>query len=137
MRHVSRDSTFTEFSAELEPAAEADPREWLLVEIRDCFGGYTRRGVPRDGVPPGLVNPATGPIYVRDVQPGDVIRITIADISPGPQGFMGNADDLRFIPVADGFAPLSGWTSPHSRNSAWSAISTRRCAYLRTLCTLQ
>lgn len=103
MQRVSRDHTFIAFHAGLEPVCEVDVGEWILVETWDCFGGRTLAGEPRESMPPGTGNPATGPIYLRDAKAGDVVRITIADVTPGPRGFVGD----RFIDVADGWAHFS------------------------------
>lgn len=107
MQRVSRDHTFTAFSADLTPVCEVDQGEWLLVETWDCFGGEMLAGKNRDEVTPGLANPATGPVYLRDAQPDDVIRFTIASVMPGPRGFVSSAGQYRFIDVVDGFAVFS------------------------------
>ena len=103
MQRVSRDHTFTAFHAGLEPVCAVDAGEWVLVETWDCFGGRTLAGEPRKSIPPGTGNPATGPIYLREATAGDVISVTIADVTPGPRGFVGD----RFIDVADGWAYFS------------------------------
>jgi amidase len=107
MQHLTRDATFTEFSPNCPPVCEVDPGEWLLVETWDCFGGETLAGKPREDVTPGLANPATGPISVRGLRPGQVLRCTIADISVAPRGFVGTRDSTRFIDIVDGFAIFS------------------------------
>jgi amidase len=103
MQRLSRASTFTEFSADRAPICEVEAGEWLLVETWDCFGGETLAGKSRGEVTPGLANPATGPIGLRDLQPGQVIRCTIADITVAPRGFVGT----RFVDIVDGFAVFS------------------------------
>jgi len=107
MRRVSRDATFTEFRADLEPVCEVDPGEWLLVETWDCFGGETLAGKSREEVAPGLGNPATGPLYLRGLAPGDTLRCRIAEIEPGPRGFVGTRNSTKFVEVIDGFALFS------------------------------
>ncbi|MBM3497101.1 MAG: hypothetical protein FJX74_00370 [Armatimonadetes bacterium] len=103
MQRVSRAQTFPEFSSRLAPVCEVEPGEWLLVETWDCFGGETLAGKARDQVTPGLANPATGPIGLRGLEPGQVICCTIADIAVASRGFVGS----RFVDVVDGFAVFS------------------------------
>jgi amidase len=104
MLRVTRDCTFTEFSSSLAPVCEIDPGEWLLVETWDCFGGETLAGKPREGVTPGLANPATGPIGLRGLAPGQALCCTIADITVASRGFVGDREGTRFIDIVDGFA---------------------------------
>ena len=107
MQRVTRDVTFTEFSPDRPPVHEVEPGEWVLVETWDCFGGETLAGKPREDVTPGLANPATGPISVRGLAPGQVLRCTVAGISVAPRGFVGTRESTRFIDIVDGFAVFS------------------------------
>jgi len=107
MQRVARDTTFTEFSPDRSSVCEVDPGEWVLVETWDCFGGETLAGKRREDVTPGLANPATGPIGLRGLAPGQVLCCTIADISVAPRGFVGTRESTRFIDIVDGFAVFS------------------------------
>lgn len=104
MQRISREQYFTAFSPDLAPVGEVDQGEWMLVETWDCFGGEMLAGKTREQVTPGLANPATGPICARGVEPGDVIRFTIASVMPGPRGFVSAEGQYRFIDIVDGFA---------------------------------
>jgi amidase len=104
MQRISREQYFTAFTADLAPVCEVDQAEWVLVETWDCFGGEMLAGKTREEVTPGLANPATGPICVRGVEPGDVIRFTLASVMPGPRGFVSAEGQYRFIDIVDGFA---------------------------------
>lgn len=43
---------------------------------------------PRDGDPgAGTVHPLTGPVYIEGAEPGDVLKVRILDIAPGPWAF--------------------------------------------------
>jgi len=107
MRRVTRDQTFTEFSPNADPVCEVEPGEWLLVETWDCFGGETLAGKSPKEVTPGLANPATGPISVRGLAPGDVLRCTIDAVTPGPRGFVGYRKSFRYVDIVDGHALFS------------------------------
>ncbi|HSH74217.1 MAG TPA: acetamidase/formamidase family protein, partial [Longimicrobiales bacterium] len=52
---------------DLDPSAPADPRE-----------GDAGRGT---------VHPLTGPVHIEGAEPGDVLRIRILDIAPGPWAY--------------------------------------------------
>ena len=152
MRRVPRESTFTEFRADHPPICEVEPGEWLLVETWDCFGGETLAGKSREEVTPGLANPATGPIYLRSLEPGQVLRCTIADISVAPRGFVrerfidivegsavfGDALRLPLTPMVGviGVAPAEGsagttWPGPHGGNLDTTDVKPGARVYLR------
>lgn len=107
MQRVSREHHFTAFAPDLAPVCEVEQGAWVLVETWDCFGGEMLAGKTREEVTPGLANPATGPIYVRGVEPGDVVRFTIASVMPGPRGFVSAEGQYKFIDVVDGFGAFS------------------------------
>jgi amidase len=107
MQRISREHHFTAFAPDLAPVCEVDPGDWLLVETWDCFGGELLAGKTREEVTPGLANPATGPLFLRGVEPGDVIRFTIASVIPAPRGFVSAEGQYKFIDIVDGFALFS------------------------------
>jgi len=108
MQRVSRDQFITTFSRDHPPVLEVDPGAELLVETHDCYGGYSR-----DERPPGLGNPATGPIAIRGARPGQVLEVDILDIVPGPRGFVGAEGVTKYIELVDGRARFSeGLTLP-------------------------
>jgi amidase len=66
------------------------------------------------------INPVTGPVFVEGAEPGDVLAVTVHDVTPGPQGWsislpgvgalaraMGPEMFVRRIPVAGGRAQLA------------------------------
>jgi len=90
------------FSATLPPALVVESGDRIHVETFSGFGVY--RKAPDEFVPPAFreicetlpsdrkVGPGshllTGPIYVNNAQPGDVLEVRLESISPGvPMGF--------------------------------------------------
>lgn len=88
-KKLTRDTVFYDFSADLEPALEIEPSEKVQMEAHDCFCG--RMQTKADTVETldwERVNPATGPVYTRGAQPGDVLAVDIEDVQMADQRAM-------------------------------------------------
>lgn len=70
-------------------AAECNPGDTVIFETMDCSDGAVSRQGVRDYSQEYLHNPATGPLFVRGVHPGDVLKVHIIDIRMADWGFMG------------------------------------------------
>ena len=85
---------------DIPPALEVDPGEEVYLQTRDALDGQitpqsTLEDIPNiDG---GVVHPMTGPVYVKDAKPGDLLEIDIIDIVPGPFGFTGILPHFGFL----------------------------------------
>ena len=103
MRRLSREKYIYEIRADDAPAYEIDLGETVIVEVWDAFAGrYTiRKGEEDDET---RANPATGPIYVHGLEPGDVIAIEIVDIKPIGPGILSSASGWRFLHIGNGVA---------------------------------
>ena len=78
------------------PVATIKPGDIVTVETVDALDGnvVSLAGEIVDGslsrkMGPDQINPATGPIYIEGVSPGDGVAIHIHDIRPCGVGFMG------------------------------------------------
>ncbi len=61
----------------------------LTIETYDCFQNQIQRPETEvEAIDWDKINPATGPIYVEDALPGDVLKVTIENIDIGDQGVM-------------------------------------------------
>ncbi len=89
MTTISRDNLFFAFSASISPAARVNQGDLVTLETHDCFEGQLQT---KDDLITNLnwdhVNPATGPVYIEGVQPGDVLRIELVEVEVGPQSSM-------------------------------------------------
>ncbi|MTI81818.1 MAG: acetamidase [Firmicutes bacterium] len=100
-----------------EPTAKTDLPARLSFETKDCFGGQVK--CEKDTLETldfNHVNPATGPVYLNGVKPGDVIAVHIRDIkikSPGVMvaapgagvlGEMVSQSQTLIVPVENGVA---------------------------------
>ena len=88
VRRLSADKNFLLYHAELAPAYTVQPEEIVLVECRHGLPGLvTRDGQFREPGPGNPINPATGPIFVEGIQPGDGLAIDFLEIRPGDWGY--------------------------------------------------
>lgn len=94
--------------------------ETVAFETYDCF---TNQFLPEEATFENVVrkpgNPATGPLFIEGAMPGDMLKIDILDLVPGPVGVVmlgpGSGSEKEFfsqktlkrIPVIDGFAHYS------------------------------
>ncbi len=88
-KKLTRDKVFYAFSADLEPVLEIEPGERMQMETHDCFCGQIQTEADTvENLDWGRINPATGPVYVRGAQPGDVLAVEIEDVQVADQGTM-------------------------------------------------
>ena len=87
---LTRDQYHLFFDPAEPPKIEIEPGDRVLVETEDAHLGTIR---DNDTVYASLAevfevlggaNPVTGPIYINGVEPGDLIAMTIEDMTPGP-----------------------------------------------------
>jgi len=101
----SCDHVIWTFEAGVEPAYSVEPGETFVVETMDALGGLVRRGMTEK---PKIerANPATGPIAVRGLQPGQVLAIDILQIDLPPDGFLTFGGRPRFYDQVGGLIPF-------------------------------
>ena len=106
MRKLSREKHIYELSAGCPPAYEVDLGETVIVEVWDAFTGrYTVRKDEEDDET--RANAATGPIYIRGLEPGDIAAIEIINVKPVGQGILRSASGWRLIDIDDESAAYS------------------------------
>jgi len=78
---VTRDRAFFGFSPDVEPVLHAMQGEELLLSTHDCFSGQLKTTADTLATLDwSITNPATGPIYVEGVKPGDLLRIDLHEV---------------------------------------------------------
>jgi len=83
MKQIPAEPLIYEFSRHLEPRAEIEAGETILVEAEDALSGQIRTNDDRrDKSQMPYSNPVAGPIFVKGARPGDAIAVTIHDIQP-------------------------------------------------------
>ncbi|MGN1339230.1 MAG: acetamidase/formamidase family protein [Oscillospiraceae bacterium] len=115
MTIISSEKTVYTMSPDNLPAAHAESGDIVRFETLDCFGGQiTNEDQHLGGINWDRINPATGPLYIEQAEPGDTLRVEIQKIelddhatvveAPG-EGITGaNLPDeaTRILPVKDG-----------------------------------
>jgi amidase len=85
---IGRDKVVWSFGPEMEPVLEVEPGAVVTLETNDCFTGQIRTEADLvTEIDFGRVNSATGPISVRDAEPGDSLVVELLEVKPGPRGF--------------------------------------------------
>jgi amidase len=105
VRRLSKDTNFTLYHATLVPTYRVKLGEVVLVECQHGLPGLvTRDGKFQEPKEGDTVNPATGPILIEGIEPGDALAIDLLDIQTGGWGYCGG----RILELRDGFAILDG-----------------------------
>lgn len=77
------------FDAKNECVAEVKDGETLIFRTHDCFDDQlSKEGSTIGSLNWDCINPATGPVYVKNALPGDVLKVEILEIKLGKQGVM-------------------------------------------------
>ena len=120
MKTITRNYITHTLSKDNPPRERIKAGETVAFETYDCF---TNQFLPEEATFENVVrkpgNPATGPLYIEGAMPGDMLKIDILDIIPGPVGVVmlgpGSGSEKEFfekkvlkrIPVTDGYAHYS------------------------------
>lgn len=114
---IPKEQVVLQMSPHNEPVARIHSGNRVVFETCDCFSNTIQREDQLfSSVGWDLINPATGPLYVEDAEPGDILRVEIVDIQIADQGVMTVAPNLgvlgeffteektKVIPIRDGKA---------------------------------
>lgn len=117
VHHVDATHVVYSYDKDSSPAVRVRPGDVVILECDDSNHGVIR--TPEDGpskVDFDRINPATGPIYVEEAEPGDVLGVRIFHIEvgelgsalqfPGEYGFLKHemGPFTKVAPVRDGIA---------------------------------
>ncbi|WP_166000500.1 acetamidase/formamidase family protein [Bacillus sp. Cs-700] len=122
---VMNDSVIYDFNKTHKPVKIVPSGTSVQIVTYDCFENQLQTEEDEImGIDWNRVNPATGPIYVKDAQPGDVLKVTIEKLEIGDQGVMVVGPDLgvmghrlkemksKIIPIQDGAARFNDLSIP-------------------------
>lgn len=89
MLTISKDYVVDILKGGQEPAAYCESGDTAAFETKDCYddNDITEEN-PYGTIGDGLENPATGPLYVRGAEPGDVLKVEIQEIRLRAYGIM-------------------------------------------------
>lgn len=86
---ITKGHLFYSFSKNNQPIHHAKSGDIITIETVDAFGGQiTSEDDKLDALDWSRVNPATGPIYVEDAMPGDLLKVEIHSIDLDTIGVM-------------------------------------------------
>ena len=78
---VSKVNYIYKMDRENDPALEVSINDKLEFETLDCFQDQIRvDNYPLEKLDFSAVNPATGPVYIKEAKVGDILAITIEKI---------------------------------------------------------
>lgn len=114
---VTTDRIIFKFTRNNEPALKVSSGSTVTIHTLDCFSNQLRK--PEDKMAAldwDRINPATGPVYVKEAEPGDILKVTINRIGLDEKGTVVSGEELgilggilkdvhtKIIPVRDGKA---------------------------------
>ena len=70
------------------PAARCHSGDTVVFETRDCYDDRLHGDGSVTEPEKALENPATGPLYIEEARPGDVLKVRIDHITINPTGLM-------------------------------------------------
>ena len=88
-KKLTRENVFYAFAPELKPALRVAQGEEFILETHDCFSGQLKSEKDLlDVLDWDRVNPATGPVFIENVEPGDVLRVDLLKLKVVGQATM-------------------------------------------------
>ena len=90
LHHLGAEHTSVVWDNAIEPALEVASSAIVELECADASGGQLNaRSTAEDvgAMDLGHVNPVTGPVYVKDARPGDVLAVEILELAPKQWGW--------------------------------------------------
>lgn len=99
MKKLTRDQVIFAMDKNNPPVLIVDPGEQIIIETEDCFGNQITRDdiVLDEDFDYSRINPATGPIFINNCEPGDILEVAIEKIEVAKQGV---------VEVFPGWGPL-------------------------------
>lgn len=87
---LGRDAVHFQWDRTLPPAVRVRDGEIVRLETQEVSGGQIQYGAPAEVVTQldrGRTYPLTGPVYVEDARPGDVLAIEMLELTTGDWGW--------------------------------------------------
>ncbi len=114
MKKISKNNIIYSFKPDMNPVITVNPGETVRVETWDCFKGQIQSETTLcSEIDFDQINPATGPIFVNNAEPGDTLKVEIMSIDMADHGFtvivpdegllghMVKAPVTKLIPIRD------------------------------------
>lgn len=88
MLKISKAFVTDNHSPKNPPAASCHSGDTVQFETRDCYDDRLHGDGTVDCPEQALENPATGPLFIEEAEPGDVLKVKIERIDLNPTGLM-------------------------------------------------
>lgn len=92
-----KDKYITEFNKDNKEVARCKDGDIVKFYTKDCFNDLVRCEADREKMNSLPGNPATGPLYVEDLKPGDVLKVSILDIKVDDFGICSTMKDCGVL----------------------------------------
>src|SRR5699024_5925032 len=76
-----------------------NPGDKIAITTKDCFSNLVDEQNTLATLDWNQINPATGPIYVKDAQKGDILKVTIHSIELADQGVCAVGPGFGLVPI--------------------------------------
>ncbi|KLT15730.1 acetamidase/formamidase family protein [Neobacillus vireti] len=98
MEIIYKDQCVLNMSRNNPVVKKVQPGSTVIFETYDCFSNQIQQeDQPFSSVGWDKINPATGPLFVEGAEPGDILKVEIADIKIEHKGVMTTAPKLGVL----------------------------------------
>ena len=117
MKLISGNNVIYNFMHEMKPVENVSPGDTFKIQTNDCFFQQVfNENQILNTIDYERLNPATGPIYIEDAEPGDLLKVQILNINVKDKGVAAVIPDggilgdqvskpiIRIIDIVDGHA---------------------------------
>lgn len=95
---LSRENYIFSFSKANQPVLSVHSGDEVEIETMDCFADQIKTDDDKlEALDWNRVNPATGPVFVHEAEPGDVLKVTIRKIEIADQGVVATGKDFGVL----------------------------------------
>lgn len=124
--HLPRSAVSFGWSSGHEPKLVVDSGDEVSVEAPECSFGQITPASTSDAIRDidfGRIDPISGPIFVKDAHPGDVLQVDLLDIRLGSYGWSANYPGAGLLPEDFPDPWLYIWDLTHERAPYLAGIS--------------
>ena len=87
MKTIQNTNVIYSFKPNMAPVETVEPGEIFNVKTNDCFfQQITSEDMVLTNIDHSTLNPATGPIFINDAEPGDILKVKILNIDIADKG---------------------------------------------------
>ncbi|KEK22790.1 acetamidase/formamidase family protein [Bacillus gaemokensis] len=95
MYRIEKKNIIYSMSPQNQPCLQVEPGSQVTFETYDCFENQIQsEDVVFQELEWNRINPATGPVYIKNAEPGDILAVTIEKIEIAAQGVLTTGPNL-------------------------------------------